>query len=89
MISMSVYPLAMASMSQKAQFLGMFIVEVAHSFSIYYVLPVLWMTSCFHIMACRERREFGVIYCIDSNQILLDDKELSASKETVFTFCIV
>jgi len=56
-------------------------VSVTRSFSdgvaISYVLPVLWMTSCFHTMCFMVRRVYSLLYrecnsqkyCFDSNQI--------------------
>jgi len=47
--------------------------------AIRYVLPVLWMTSCFHTVhgpyraSCVVRN--GRSCCIDSNQILLSDED--------------
>jgi len=68
------------------KFLCMLPVAIARSsadgVAIRYVLPVLWMTSCFHTMGSTVRRVYSKRrernrrnYFIDFNQILLNDKD--------------
>jgi len=56
--------------------------------AIRYVFPVLWMTSRFHIMGFvvrhvypKRRERNSRNYCIDSNQILLNDKSANIHRE--------